>query len=237
MVDMVPMAGRMILEGPPIRDFLSIGIGSELIYSFVIIACSLMIYFSTREMYELSSYKGIKYFRKAFLFFGIAFFFRYFVMFMLKFVNIPRTIEFSPRIFGTATLFVFLYASSMSIFYLLYSIIWKKFNFNQKGIYVFHLLAIIISIASIFTQNVGTLLSMQFGLFLCVAVLSFVFHKEKKGLQLRLIYLLLFIFWIFNIISILIPDFFILSKVIVYLVSLGLFLSITYKVLRTIGAK
>jgi hypothetical protein len=237
MVDMIPITGRVVFAGPPIRDFLSIGIGSELIYSFVIIACSLMIYFSTREMYELSSYKGINYFRKAFLFFGIAFFFRYFVMFLLKFVDIPRTIEFSPRIFGTATLFVFLYASSMAIFYLLYSIIWRRFNFNQKGIYVFHFLAIIISISSIFTQNVGTLLSMQFGVFLCVAVLSFVFNKDKKGVQLKLIYLLLFVFWIFNIINILIPDFLSLFKIFVYLVSLGLFLFITYKVLRTIGSK
>ena len=48
-------------------------IGTELLYSFIIIAISLIIYFSTREIEILSSYKGIKYFRFAFMFFGIAF--------------------------------------------------------------------------------------------------------------------------------------------------------------------
>ena len=47
-------------------------LGTELIYSFVIIICSLMVYFGTKELYELSSYKGIKYFRQAFLFFAIS---------------------------------------------------------------------------------------------------------------------------------------------------------------------
>jgi hypothetical protein len=189
-------------------------------------------------MYELSSHKGIKYFRQAFLFFGIAFFFRYFVMFLLMFFNIPRAFEFSPRFIGTLTLFIFLYASSMAIFYLLYSVIWKKFNLNQKGIYAFHFLAFLISVISISTQNVGVLLSLQFGLFLSVAILSFIFHKYSKNKkpQLRLIYLLLFLFWIFNIIGILVPDFFALFNIVVYLISLGLFLFITYKVLRTIGS-
>lgn len=47
---------------------LDLRLGTEVIYSFVIIVCSLMIYFGTKELYELSSYKGIKYFRQAFLF-------------------------------------------------------------------------------------------------------------------------------------------------------------------------
>ena len=55
---------------PPLPQ-ITLGIGAEIIYSFVIIVCSLMIYFGTREIYNLSSYKGIKYFRQAFLLFAI----------------------------------------------------------------------------------------------------------------------------------------------------------------------
>ena len=62
-----------------IGEFISLGMGAELIYSFVIILCSLLIYFETKELYELSSHKGIKYFRRSFLFFGIAYFVRYFI--------------------------------------------------------------------------------------------------------------------------------------------------------------
>ena len=60
-----------------------LGIGSEIIYSFVIIVCSLMIYFATKELYELSKHKGIKYFRLSFLFFAIAYFFRSFIKIVL----------------------------------------------------------------------------------------------------------------------------------------------------------
>ena len=44
----------------------------EPIYSVIIILFSLFIYLRTKEIYELTYYKGIKYFRNAFLFFGIA---------------------------------------------------------------------------------------------------------------------------------------------------------------------
>ncbi|MEN7982661.1 MAG: hypothetical protein ABFQ65_04390 [Nanoarchaeota archaeon] len=225
--------------GQGLRKLASIGFGMELIYSFVIIVCSLMIYFSTKEMYELSSHKGIKYFRMAFLFFAVAFFFRFSIRFLLMFFNIPRTFEFSHRFIGTSTLFLFLYASSMAIFYLLYSLIWKKWKFKKIGIYAFHFLALIISIISISTQNIGILLSLQFILFLFVTLLSYLSHKvskKKKNPQLHLIYLLLFGFWIFNILDVLIPNFFALSQIFIYLFSLGIFLFITYKVLRTIGS-
>ena len=61
------------------RNLINPSFGTEIMYSFIIIMCSLIIYFSTREMYELSSYKGLKYFRLAFLFFAVAYFFRSFI--------------------------------------------------------------------------------------------------------------------------------------------------------------
>ena len=122
-------------------QLLGMGFGTEVIYSFVIIACSLMVYFATKELDELSSYKGINYFRKAFLFFALAYFFRTLIKFILVFFNIPRILEFSPKFLGPISLFLFMYFSSIAIFYLLYSVVWKKMGINSKGIYFFQILA------------------------------------------------------------------------------------------------
>jgi hypothetical protein len=107
---------------PPIEFLFPAELGSELIYSFVIIICSLMIYYATKEVYELSSHKGIKYFRLSFLFFAIAYFSRYFIMFILNFLNLDNLFFISPRSIFSASLFVFIYSSSMAIMYLLCSV-------------------------------------------------------------------------------------------------------------------
>jgi hypothetical protein len=60
-------------------------------------------------------------------------------------------------------------------------------------------------------------------------------HKKKK-LNLYVIYLLLFIFWILNVIDILIPRFLQTFQIIIYISSLGIFLSILYKVLKNSGS-
>ena len=89
----------MDLMKHPLEFLMPPQIGAELIYSFVIIVCSLMVYYATKEMYELSSYKGIKYFRQAFLFFAIAYFFRYFIQFFLVFFNIKDILTFTYKDF------------------------------------------------------------------------------------------------------------------------------------------
>src|SRR3989339_145081 len=95
-----------------ISQFASCGFMLEILYSFVIIVCSLMIYFGTKELYELSSHKGIKYFRLSFLFFAIAYFFRSFIKFIVMYFNIETIFNFSPKtfgiLFGPATMFVFM---------------------------------------------------------------------------------------------------------------------------------
>ena len=153
------LTGRAIGEGfrQSLGRFAEIGFGTEIIYSFIIIICSLMIYFGTRELYELTSHKGIKYFRQAFLFFALAYFFRSFIKFTLTYFNVGQIFNIYPRTFyfglGQITLFIFMYFSAMAIFYLLYSVMWKKWNGNSKKIYLFHLLAFVIAISSILFRN------------------------------------------------------------------------------------
>lgn len=228
---MAPFIGNLF---PP-------GFETETIYSFIIIVCSLMIYFGTKELYELSSYKGIKYFRQAFLFFAIAYFFRSFIKFVLEYFNIGRILDFAPGILGGQfSLFLFMYFSSMVIFYLLYSVLWKRWDGNSKKIYIFHALAFLISIIVILSRNNLIYLGVNFFLLLFVIFIVYVAHKnsrnKRKGHNLYVIYLLLLIFWIFNVMDILIPDFFQNVKLFIYLMSSGIFLLILYRVLKKTGS-
>jgi len=214
-------------------------LGMEVIYSFVIIFCSLMIYFGTKELYELSSHKGIKYFREAFLFFAIAYFFRSIIRFLLLFFNVPVVFEFSPRLFGEFSMLFFMYFSSMAIFYLLYSVMWKKWDGNSKKIYLFHFLAILIAFVSVVFKSSIVYFGLNVILFAFVTLVVCVAYKEskkrKKGPNLYVVYMLLFVFWILNIIDILIPKFLEMFILIIYLASLGIFLLILYKVIKKTG--
>ena len=224
---------------PPLEQAFVTGFGAELIYSFVIIVCSLMVYFETKKIYELSSHKGIKYFRQAFLFFAIAYFFRSLIKFILVFFNIRTISEFSPILFGPITLFIFIYFSSMAVFYLLYSVMWKRWNGNSKMIYLFHAIAIVISIISISSRRNEVLFGINILLFILISFIVYIAYKDsktkKKRNNLYVIYMLLFAFWILNIIDILIPFFLEKFRLLIYLASSGIFLAILYRVLKRSG--
>jgi len=211
-------------------------IGTEILYSFIIIACSLMIYFGTKELYILTSHKGIKYFRKAFLFFALAYFFGSFIKIILLYFQRSEIRTFLP-IFGSITLFIFMYFSSMAIFYLLYSVTWKKWK-SKSAIYVFHVIALIIATTISLFRNHEVYLLINVILFAFIAFTvysSYIQSKKKKPHNLYAIYLLLFIFWIFNILDILIPNFFQSFQLLIYLASSGIFLIIFYKVIKKTG--
>ena len=226
-----------IIAGPPIREIFALEFGTELIYSFIIILCSLMVYFGTKELYELSSHKGIKYFRQAFLFFAIAYFVRSFIKFVINYFEIRAIIDLPPHIagatFGKLTLFLFMYFSAMAILYLLYSVI-KTEKLNILG---FHAIAIIIATISIIFQNnlVYLLLNIIIFLFLTIILLLGKKQSRKKRSNLYIVYILLFIFWILNLIDILIPNFFQTFQLLIYLSSITIFVLILYKVLKNTG--
>ena len=212
------------------------GISGEIIYSFVIIACSLMIYFGTKELYKLTSHKGIKYFRQAFLFFALAYFFRSFIKIALFYFEISELRIILP-ILGSITLFTFIYFSSMAIFYLLYSVMWKKWK-SKSTIYLLHMFSIAIATITILFHDPLIYLLINILLFAFIFLTVYISHqqsKKKKPHNLYLIYLMLLIFWIFNILDILIPNVLQAFQLSIYLCSLGIFLLIFYKVLKKTG--
>lgn len=205
------------------------GFGTELIYSFVIILSCLMIYFGTRELYKLSSHKGIKYFRESFLFFALAFFFRSFIKLILLIGN-PKNMFINPQIFNLITTLLFVFFSTLAILYLIHSLTWKKLKFLNEPI----LLSIsgLISVLVILSQNAITYFIINSVLFILI-VLIIVFMKKKNNL--KLIYILLSVFLFLNVLDILIPKFLQLFQILIYLSSIGIFFCILYKVLTRVG--
>jgi len=237
------MARRIIFEGfrqLGFQNLFALGPGAELFYSFVIILCSLMIYYGTKELYELSSHKGIKYFRQTFLFFASAYFVRSLIKFIVIYFNFQEIGEFSPYgiiAIGMLTQFLFVYLSSMSIFYLLYSLICTKWKENK--IYLFHTLGIILAIVSIFLRSSAVYLLIN--LFILFVVISIIYissknRSNKKRTSMHIVYVLLSLFWILNIIDALIPNLFQGLQLFIYIASTGIFLLILYKVIKKTGA-
>ncbi|MDD5331426.1 MAG: hypothetical protein PHE43_01205 [Candidatus Nanoarchaeia archaeon] len=211
----------------------------EIIYSFILILSSLMIYAKTKEMYNLTADKGIKYFRESFLFFAIAFFSRFVIMFLFTLFGISKIFDFSSRIISLASSILFIYTSTIAIFYLFYSMTWKKWDENSKKVIYIHLITAIIVLLVILTRNGFVLFASQ--LILSLITLGIVFNrylnsKNKKAMRGNLIiYTLLFIFWTFNTIQLFVPAFLGTFKILVYLISIGAFLAIFYEVIKRTG--
>jgi hypothetical protein len=237
---MPPMTGRIIKEVAS-KGFLNQSFGLEVFYAFVIITCSLMIYFGTRELYQLSSHKGIKYFRQAFLFFALAYFSRVFIKFILNYIGVSQILDVSRRAIGglaaLITLPFFIYFSAMAVFCLVYSVAWKNLSKMNIGMGMFHILAIFLAVVSLIYRNPQTYLFLNIILFFLVLGVVYFARgkKDKKKHSLYFVYFLLLVFWILNILDILVPNFFKGFQLFNYLASAGVFFVISYKVLRRIG--
>lgn len=177
----------------------------ELAYTLIVVIFCLMIYFKTREIYELTKYEGIRFFREAFLLFGISYIIRFFTGIML-FSNMalgpegiggPRN-EFLPMLFIPPLMGYF---STIAIFYLVYSSYWKELN-RKYMLSFFHLFAVILSVATFVTRSHMVLLVVQSVLLVTVVVSAFIMDKKKKKTkkisQTKIIYPLIFVLWIIN---------------------------------------
>jgi hypothetical protein len=199
-----------------------------------------MIYYSTKEVYELSAYKGIKYFRISFLLFAIAYFFRSFIKLLLVYFGASRIIDINMRFIGSITLFLFMFFGSLAVFYLVYSLICKKWS-EKSGLLlsVFYFLSIILSFIIITTREINIFIVVSV-IILAIAIFGiYITHQQskekKKKSKMHIIYTLLFVFWILNIVEVLI-NFGYIYQIIIYLASLGIFLIILYKVLIKSGS-
>jgi hypothetical protein len=185
------------------RPFGPIGVDPviESIFSLVVILASFIIYFKTKEIYELSEHKGLKYFRYVFLFFGITY--------------LPRVLAgwFRPT-FGSDFIFSYfhlavsnifrsitIYAGTAMFLYLLLTLLWKKLDKTFiSNLYFVHSLAIIVTIVSYFQRLPYFFILFQIIAFFTAIFLMIIHRKrifnKKQNPWVIAIYVMIFGHWI-----------------------------------------
>jgi hypothetical protein len=165
------------------------------LYSVIIAFICLIIVLKTDRLFRISSHQGIRYFRNAFFFYGLAFIFRYIL---------GNPIYFNPmRV-------VFEFFMIMGGFCLFYSLLWKRFEnskdvsslFNSR-IIIFYILTIIIVALDYLWKGFTFMFISQIILFFFASIISYQNYKKdgKKYKFLKLYFIVMvlnFIAWILN---------------------------------------
>jgi hypothetical protein len=184
----------MMAAPPPFNPFL---FGPEIIFTVVAVAFCAAIYLKTKETYDLTKYEGILYFRDAFLFFGLAYLMRF--LFSAALVSTIALDLFLPRDLVAPLFIVPLgYFSTVAIFYLIFSSVWKRFD-NKRMLILGHSLALILTVISFVTRSHETLFLLQAALLVIALIAVFAATKTGKRLsQTKVLYLLVFLLWLLS---------------------------------------
>lgn len=173
----------------------------KVIYGFLIILFCLIIVLRTDRLFRISLHKGIRYFRNAFFFFGLGFFFRYLLC--------ENFIDIIPGYFSNV---IFEYFLTMAGFFLLYSLIWKKVEstktdyasslFNLR-IGIFYIMALLIVLLDVIWGYYYFMFGSQILLFIFITILSLknYLYNGKKHKFLKFYFIAMFlslIAWILN---------------------------------------
>jgi len=120
----------------------------------VLVAISVM-YLKTRELYQLSLQKGIKYLNNAMLFYFIGFSVRLLSIYLDFFYDgIVGTYE--TTFMGLGLVFINIYASFIGGLYLAYCLVWRSFekdrftNFHPLKVFIVYLVAFLIVASDIY---------------------------------------------------------------------------------------
>jgi len=174
---------------------------SELAFTVLAVIFCFLIYFKTKESYELTKYEGIKYFRGAFLFFGLSYVLR-FIFSIIHFSSFAFDFFLPREMFALLFILPLGYFSTIGIFYLIFGSAWKGLN-NKKVIIIGHLVAFLLSIVSFITRSQRILLILQCVLLVIAVILNFVLHKKGKKLsQIKVLYFLIALLWLINLLII-----------------------------------
>lgn len=169
---------------------------TELAFTLIAVIFCTLIFLRTKEIYDLTKYKGIKYFRYAFLFLGLSYAIRFllslFMLSMLAFdIFMPRR-EIMPFF-----ILILAYFSTAGILYLVSSTAWKNIKPLPLNIIV-HGTALLLSVVAFLTRSHIILLYLQTALLILAVILSILTHKKKKISKIRVLYFLIFFLWLIN---------------------------------------
>ena len=146
----------------------------KLIFTIIIGLICFIIVLRTHKLFKLSYHQGIRYFRNAFFFYGLAFILRYLIEIV------------SPSV----TKLVFEFFLIMAGFFLLYSLMWKKFEsegevrysslFNSR-ILLFYILTLILVFLDYLWQGYYFMFGSQIILFIYACIISYINYKKSNG--------------------------------------------------------
>ena len=174
----------------------------DVFYTFLISLICAVIVLKTDRFFRLSLHQGIRYFRNAFLFFGLAFLMRYIF-------GLSSDLAIEPScLFGI----FFEYLVIMAGFFLLYSLIWRNFEVSSKGytsslvnprIMIFHMIAIVIALLDFLFGVYYFMFSSQILIFLYATIVAGLnlkrSGKNRKFLKFYFIAMMIvFLGWILN---------------------------------------
>ena len=202
----------------------------ELVFTAIVIAVCLLIYFRTKELYSLTKHKGISHFRNTFLFFALAFASR-FVFHLFGISGAGFDLSLPRELMGPLHLLVTSYFSTIAISYLLLSLLWKKIK-SRYFLVVSHIVALSVAVIVFSFRSPQILALVQLIIIAATLILAYLRSKRSKSFaKLFGIYILLFIGWLANII-VLSPRWAIPfeAKLISYCISITIFGVIFYKV-------
>lgn len=158
----------------------------KVFYAIAIGLISAFIVLKTHRLFSLSHHQGIRYFRNAFLFYGIAFIIRFFV-------GSPFIYDLMSREVFSLINFIFEFFLIMAGFFLLYSLLWKKIEgenndyssslFNLK-IFPFYIMALILAVLDFLWSTREFMFFSQIFAFAIAVVISYNNYK-KKGTKHR----------------------------------------------------
>lgn len=165
-------------------------------YSMLIAFICLIVVIKTDRLFRISFHQGIRYFRNAFFFYGIAFILRYPLAYGSYFFLIKPFFQFFMIMAG---------------FFLLYSLLWKNFetskgsrsSFFNSIIFVFYMITLIIIILDYLWVSYYFMFFSQIILFGLASIISCRNYKQngKKHKFLRLYFIIMilsFFAWVFN---------------------------------------
>lgn len=163
----------------------------KLIYTIIVGLICFTIVLRTNRLFKLSMHRGIRYFRNAFFFYGLAFIMRY-ILGLASFIG--NFNELYPFIIKG----VFEFFLIMAGFSLVYSLLWKKFEpvkgfhsslFNLR-MFLLYLLAIVIVILDYLWKTYFFMFLLQVVLFTFASLISLFKYKTSKEKGLLKLYVI-----------------------------------------------
>lgn len=152
----------------------------KLFYALIILLICFLIVIKSNRLYRLSLHNGLRYFRNAFFFFGIAFASRYLLKFVFDIKDLAN--------FGFIPIYVFEFFLIMAGFSLLYSLLWKKLEIQGTRsslfspiMFIFYFMALVAVIIDLVWKSSYLMFISQIILFLFASIISYSNFIKDKG--------------------------------------------------------